>query len=302
MSAVVHNPTTPMPAEEPSQSRTVALHRDLVLATDGSPAAFAATRFVSALAAQWPVTPHVLTVAPPPSMAFDPSGATVTLGSESRGATQLPGGTSARDMLWQWVVARDLCGVTGRRDRARGGAPRVGSHRRGTSPARVSRSRVPGRDSALVDAARDRAGARRHAALETVAAAHCGRDRFQSCEHCRRARGARAARQWGLTNARVRRATDRAAERRDGGVRDDLRAGRGGRVLATAPGARVAAEREHRDSGAPRKRGCPSCFRSRIVRTSTCSPWAASATALRVAHSSAASRRRSRGRLRARCW
>jgi nucleotide-binding universal stress UspA family protein len=79
MSAVVHNPTTPMPAEEPSQSRTVALHRDLVLATDGSPAAFAATRFVSALAAQWPVTPHVLTVAPPPAMAFDPSGATVTL-------------------------------------------------------------------------------------------------------------------------------------------------------------------------------------------------------------------------------
>ena len=79
MSAVVHNPMMPVPAEEPSPGRTVALHRDLVLATDGSPAAFAATRFVSALTARWPVTPHVVTVVPPPPMAFDPSGGTVTL-------------------------------------------------------------------------------------------------------------------------------------------------------------------------------------------------------------------------------
>jgi nucleotide-binding universal stress UspA family protein len=79
MSAVVHNSTTPMPAEELPRGRTVALHRDVLLATDGSPAAFAATRFVGALATQWPVTPHVITVVPPPPMAFDPLGGTVAL-------------------------------------------------------------------------------------------------------------------------------------------------------------------------------------------------------------------------------
>ena len=53
-------------------SRMLALHRDILLATDASPAATAATRVAAALAARWSVTPHVCTVLPPPPMAFDP--------------------------------------------------------------------------------------------------------------------------------------------------------------------------------------------------------------------------------------
>jgi nucleotide-binding universal stress UspA family protein len=80
MTALVSDPTMPVVADEPLRARPVALHRDLLLATDGSAAAFAATRFVGALAARWPVTPHVLTVVPPPPMAFDPVGANIAFG------------------------------------------------------------------------------------------------------------------------------------------------------------------------------------------------------------------------------
>ena len=80
MTAVVQNSTTTMHTPEPVRTRPVALHRDVLLATDASPAAFAATRFVEALAARWRVTPRVVTVVPPPPVAFDPTGVTVAFG------------------------------------------------------------------------------------------------------------------------------------------------------------------------------------------------------------------------------
>ena len=77
MSAVVSTPITPVPSAEPTRSRSVALHRNVLLATDGSPAALAATRFVAGLAAQWPVSPRAITVVPPTAVAFDPLGANI---------------------------------------------------------------------------------------------------------------------------------------------------------------------------------------------------------------------------------
>jgi len=81
MNAAVSNSMTPVPVVEPSRARPVALHRDVLLATDGSPAAFAATRFVGALAERAPVTPRVLTVVPPPPTVIDPLGVTAAFGA-----------------------------------------------------------------------------------------------------------------------------------------------------------------------------------------------------------------------------
>lgn len=77
MSASV--PATPSVADvgRPSDTSVPVLHRAVLLATDASPAAAAATRVVSALAARWSVTPHVCTVVPPPPMAFDPVGVNI---------------------------------------------------------------------------------------------------------------------------------------------------------------------------------------------------------------------------------
>ena len=79
MNAAVSNSMTSAPVVE-SRARPVALHRDVLLATDGSPAAFAATRFVSALMARTPVTTRVLTVVPPPPTIIDPVGVGAVFG------------------------------------------------------------------------------------------------------------------------------------------------------------------------------------------------------------------------------
>ena len=79
MTAVIRNSATPVRAEAP-RGRAVALHRDVLLASDASPAALTATRFVRALAERWPMTPHVLTVLPPPPTVIDPVGVTVAFG------------------------------------------------------------------------------------------------------------------------------------------------------------------------------------------------------------------------------
>ena len=68
-------------AAELPRTRPVALHRDVLLATDASPAALAATRFVSQLATHWPMTPRVLTVVPPPQTIIDPVGVGVLFGA-----------------------------------------------------------------------------------------------------------------------------------------------------------------------------------------------------------------------------
>ena len=71
MSAFV--PTTqPMSDPRPTDSRPLTLHRELLLATDASPAASAATRVAAALASRWSTTPHVCTVVPSPPTAIDP--------------------------------------------------------------------------------------------------------------------------------------------------------------------------------------------------------------------------------------
>ena len=76
MSAFV--PTTqPMGDVRPNESRPLTLHRELLLATEASPAASAATRVVAALAARWSTTPHVCTVVPSPPTAIDPIGVSV---------------------------------------------------------------------------------------------------------------------------------------------------------------------------------------------------------------------------------
>jgi len=76
MSAFV--PTTqPMGDARPTDPRPLTLHRDLLLATDASPAASAATRVAAALAARWSTTPHVCTVIPSPATAIDPIGMTL---------------------------------------------------------------------------------------------------------------------------------------------------------------------------------------------------------------------------------
>lgn len=60
-----------------SDSDLAALHRSILLASDASAAAFAATRVTAELAAHWGTTPRVCTVVPPPPLALDPTGATV---------------------------------------------------------------------------------------------------------------------------------------------------------------------------------------------------------------------------------
>ena len=76
MSAFV--PTTQaMCDERPADPRPLTLHRDLLLATDASPAASAATRVAAALAARWSTTPHVCTVIPSPPTAIDPLGVAI---------------------------------------------------------------------------------------------------------------------------------------------------------------------------------------------------------------------------------
>src|SRR5689334_21338730 len=72
-------PTSPVgrDAVDVSSRPALTLHREVLLATDASPAATAATRVVAALAARWQVTPNVCTVLPPPSLAMDPVGANV---------------------------------------------------------------------------------------------------------------------------------------------------------------------------------------------------------------------------------
>jgi nucleotide-binding universal stress UspA family protein len=62
----------------PPEARALALHRDILLASDASPAAGAATRLAGALAARWSSTPHVCTVLPAPPLALDPAGVSVT--------------------------------------------------------------------------------------------------------------------------------------------------------------------------------------------------------------------------------
>lgn len=64
-------------AAEPTARPPIALHREILLATDASPAAAAATRVTAALASRWHVTPNVCTVVPPPPMAADPVGANI---------------------------------------------------------------------------------------------------------------------------------------------------------------------------------------------------------------------------------
>jgi nucleotide-binding universal stress UspA family protein len=71
-------PTTqPVGEVRPTDPRPLILHRELLLATDASPAASAATRVVAALAARWSTTPHVCTVIPSPATAIDPIGMTL---------------------------------------------------------------------------------------------------------------------------------------------------------------------------------------------------------------------------------
>jgi nucleotide-binding universal stress UspA family protein len=72
-------PTTPSAGSAlgSSEFRPPMLHREVLLATDASPAALAATRVAGALATRWSVRPHVCTVVPPPPMAFDPVGANI---------------------------------------------------------------------------------------------------------------------------------------------------------------------------------------------------------------------------------
>jgi nucleotide-binding universal stress UspA family protein len=74
MSAFV--PTTqPIGDVRPIDPRPLTLHRDVLLATDASPAASAATRVAAALAARWSTSPHVCTVILSPPPAIDPMGA-----------------------------------------------------------------------------------------------------------------------------------------------------------------------------------------------------------------------------------
>lgn len=81
------SPSIPAPlpiteAAKASDGRGPALHREILLASDASPAALAATRVVDALATRWSVTPHVCTVVPPPPMPFDPAVATIAYAAD----------------------------------------------------------------------------------------------------------------------------------------------------------------------------------------------------------------------------
>jgi nucleotide-binding universal stress UspA family protein len=62
----------------PPEGRALTLHRDILLASDASAAAAAATQVVDALATRWSSTPHVCTVVPAPPLALDPAGVGVT--------------------------------------------------------------------------------------------------------------------------------------------------------------------------------------------------------------------------------
>ncbi len=76
MSAFVPT-TSPINDARPTDARPLTLHREVLLATDASPAASAATRVVAALASRWSTTPHVCTVIPSPPTAVDPMGACI---------------------------------------------------------------------------------------------------------------------------------------------------------------------------------------------------------------------------------
>lgn len=76
MSAFVPS-TSPISDPAPTDTRALTLHREVLLATDASPAASAATRVVAALATRWSTTPHVCTVIPSPPTVIDPIGATL---------------------------------------------------------------------------------------------------------------------------------------------------------------------------------------------------------------------------------
>jgi len=65
-------------APESSGAPALALHRDILLASDASPAACAAMHPTAALAARWNVAPRVCTVMPPAPLALDPAGVSVT--------------------------------------------------------------------------------------------------------------------------------------------------------------------------------------------------------------------------------
>ena len=102
MDAIISTPVAATRGDVPPV-RPVALHRDVLLASDGSPAALAATRLVGALASRWPMTPHVVTVMPPPTVAFDPVGVNVAF--NARLEEELAG--QVRDQL-----AAASCGAT----------------------------------------------------------------------------------------------------------------------------------------------------------------------------------------------
>ena len=76
MSAFVPT-TSPISDGKSTDTRPLTLHRDVLLATDASPAASAATRVVAALATRWSTTPHVCTVIPSPPTVIDPVGVTL---------------------------------------------------------------------------------------------------------------------------------------------------------------------------------------------------------------------------------
>ena len=78
MGATVPTAQTMTEVARPPEGRALALHRDILLASDASPAAAAATQVVDALAARWSTTPHVCTVVPTPPLAVDPAGVSVT--------------------------------------------------------------------------------------------------------------------------------------------------------------------------------------------------------------------------------
>jgi nucleotide-binding universal stress UspA family protein len=79
MTAIV--PNSPISRAESSRTRAAALYRDVLLASDGSPAAFAATRLVGKLASERGITPFVVTVVPPPQTIVDPVGASFAFGA-----------------------------------------------------------------------------------------------------------------------------------------------------------------------------------------------------------------------------
>ena len=78
MGATVPSAHTMTEVARPPEGRALTLHRDILLASDASPAAAAATQLAVALAARWSTATHVCTVVPTPPLAFDPAGVSVT--------------------------------------------------------------------------------------------------------------------------------------------------------------------------------------------------------------------------------